>query len=159
MWVDSVSLVVLTTARDHFTEAFFPRRSEWGGAALLMLGGWVLYANPDLMETSHGRAFDLMKATFHQDTWMRLLIVFGFLRLSVLAINGAWRRSPHLRALSAFLSCFFWWHIMLSYYASFGLAWAAYAVFLALEFSNMIVAARDARTVDDKLAVKKRDGQ
>lgn len=152
-------MYVLATARDHFRDAFIPRRSEWAAASLLLLCGWVLYSNPDLMGTATGKAFDLLRATFTQNTWMRLLVVFGMARLLILAINGFWRRSPHLRALSAFLSCFFWWHIMLSYHATFGLAWAAYAVFLALEFSNMIVAARDARTVDDKYAVKSSAGQ
>lgn len=148
-------MIVLAQARDHFVEAFFPRRSEWAGAALLCLGGWVLSANPDLMTTSTGKAFDLMKATFTQPTWANLLMAGGGLRLLVLAINGAWRRSPHLRALAAILSGFFWWQIAASYYATFGLGYAAYAVFLGLEFSNLIVAARDARTVDDKYAGKK----
>ena len=153
------AVIMFADARNHFAEAFFPRRSEWAGAALLCLGGWVLSSNPDLMATSSGKAFDLMKATFTQPTWAQLLMVGGGLRLMVLAINGAWRRSPHLRALASILSGFFWWQIAASFYASFGLGYAAYVVFLSLEFSNLIVAARDARTVDDKYAGKLSAGQ
>jgi hypothetical protein len=153
-----VTWIWLADARDHFADAFFPRRSEWAGAALLCFGGWVLSTNPDLMATSQGKAFDLMKATFTQPTWAALLMYGGGLRLVVLAINGSWRKSPHLRALAAILSGFFWWQIAASYYATFGLGYSAYAVFLGLEFSNLIVAARDARTVDDKCAGKSSAG-
>ncbi len=38
--------------------------------------------------------------------------------------------------------------------ATFGLRYAAYLVFLGLEFSNLIVAARDARMVDDQFTGK-----
>ncbi|MEO5756896.1 MAG: hypothetical protein ABIQ51_08600 [Mesorhizobium sp.] len=57
-----------------------------------------------------------------------------------------------LRSLSVILSGFFWWQIAASYHATFDLGYAAYIVFLALQFSNLIVAARDARTVHDKFA-------
>lgn len=145
-------MIVFAEMRGHFADAFFPRRSEWAGAALMIFGGWILFANPDLMTQSKTAAFDLMRSIFQQSTWARLLLSFGLVRLVVLFINGAWRRSPHLRMLSAVLSCFFWMQIALSYSATFGLAFAAYVVVLGLEFSNIIVAGRDARTVDDKLA-------
>ncbi len=145
-------MLILAEMRDHFAEAFFPRRSEWAGGALLMLAGVVLSANPELMARSQTQAFVLMQAIFRQETWADLLLACGTIRLAILMINGLWRRSPHMRALSAMLSCFFWMHIALSSYASFGLAFAAYTVFLGLEFSNIIVASRDARTVDDTFA-------
>jgi hypothetical protein len=145
-------MFVFAEMRDHFAAAFFPRRSEWAGAALLILSGLILFWNPTLMASSRSNAFDLMEAIFRQETWAKLLFSFGLIRFTVLLINGAWRRSPHLRAITALLSCFIWMQVALSLSASFGLAFAAYAVFLGLEFSNIIVASRDARTVDDKFA-------
>lgn len=151
--------IVFTEMRDHFAAAFLPRRPEWAGAGLLLISGWILFANPNLMEGSKSTAFDLMLSIGTQVAWAKMLTVFGLIRFLVLAVNGFWRRSPHLRLLSALLSCFFWFFIALSYSATFGLAFGAFVIFLALEFSSIIVAGRDARIVDDKFAGLKDDKQ
>ncbi|TDK38770.1 hypothetical protein E2F50_01045 [Rhizobium deserti] len=107
-------MVILTHIRDNFANAFFPRWSEWWAANLLMVLGFVLTSNPDLMASSKSNAYQLMLMIFTQETWSAVMKVFAFCRLLVLLINGAWRRSPHLRATGAFLSCFFWVQITLS---------------------------------------------
>ena len=145
-------MLVSAEFRQHLSDAFYPRRPEWAGAFLLVLGGWILRENPTLMEVSQTgttKPFTLMLAVASQPAWASALLAFGLLRFLVLFINGAWRKSPHLRMLFALLSCFFWEQIALSFSATFGLSFAAYVVFLGLEFSNIIIAGRDARAADD----------
>ena len=97
----------------HITRSLrdtFPgRASEW--ALGFMLFGWavILAANPDLF--TEGMGYRGLAAVFHQQVWMWLCLVVGGGRLIVLAINGAWRRSPHLRGTAAFISCFFWFEV------------------------------------------------
>lgn len=135
--------------RRHLADAFFPRRSEWGAAGALFALGWMLSANPELMASGKSNAYDLLLSIASQHTWSKIMIVFGGLRLLILLINGWWRRSPHLRALSAFLSCFFWTQIVLSFASTFGFAFILACGWLAMDFVTIIGAMRDARTVDD----------
>lgn len=135
--------------RQHLADAFFPRMSEWGAAGMLFALGWMLSANPDLMGGAKSNAYDLMLAMAHQDTWSKIMMGFGGIRLTILMINGYWRRSPHLRALTAFLSCFFWTQIVLSFAPTFGFVFIFACGYLAQDFATIIRAMRDARTVDD----------
>lgn len=146
MW--GVRMTVFAHIRDNFEKAFFPRLSEWWAAALLMGVGWMLGSNPDLMDNQMTHAYDLMLMIAEQQKWAIIMKLFATARLFVLLINGAWRRSPHLRALCAILSCFFWTQIALSFAPIFGFAFMFAAGILALDFVNTIRAARDARTVD-----------
>lgn len=141
-------MTVFAHIRQSFEKAFFPRLSEWWAAGLLMALGWMLGSNPDLMDNRATHAYDLLLMIAEQHTWAIIMKLFAAARLTVLLINGAWRRSPHLRALSALLSCFFWTQIALSFAPIFGYAFAMSAGVLVLDFVNMIRAARDARTID-----------
>ena len=62
----------------------------------------------------------------------------------VLLINGAWWRSPHLRALMAFLSCFVWWQMSSDLVPNFALGFALLPPILALDAYNAIRAGREA---------------
>lgn len=145
-------MLVFTHIRDNLAAAFYPRRSEWAAGGLTVLLGWVLATNDTLMTSGTGRGYQLMLSIAEQSTWARVFIVFGALRLVILLINGAWRRSPHLRAGAAFLSCFLWTQIALSFAPTFGFAFSMASAWLALEMSNVWTAMRDARTVDDAYA-------
>jgi hypothetical protein len=80
------------------------------------------------------------------------MIVFGLVRLMILLINGAWRRSPHGRAVTAFLCCFFWTQIVLSFAPTFGFAFVMACGWLGADVINVMRAMRDARTVDEAYA-------
>lgn len=127
---------------DHFIrsmrETFPGRASEW--ALGLMLFGWsiVLTMNPDLF--AEGRSYTELARWAEQDTWAMICLMIGGGRLLVLAINGAWRRSPHARAAAAFISCFFWFQVTLGLLGAGtgGTGLAVYPVLFLLDAFNAI---------------------
>jgi hypothetical protein len=134
--------------RTNFAAAFFPRLSEWLAACVLFALGTVLAANADLMVSTDAEAYQLMRLVAPQSTWSLVLIGFSCIRLIILLVNGAWRRSPHLRALTAFLSCFVWTQIVLSFAPTFGFAFVLACGWLGMDMINIMRAMRDARTID-----------
>lgn len=145
-------MIIFAQMRDHFAEAFFPRLSEWTAAGVVFFLGMILTANPELMHTANTRGYVLMLAIAEQPTWAAVMKGFGALRLLILFINGAWRRSPWARAACALLSCFFWTQITLSFAPVFGFAFGLAAGFLCMDMVNVFRAMRDARIVDDAYA-------
>ncbi|MBL8578073.1 MAG: hypothetical protein JNK47_12665 [Mesorhizobium sp.] len=115
---------------------------------MLFLWAIVLQVNPDLFKNAP--SFGPLAQMVQQSTWAMLCLVVGGGRLVMLAINGAWRRSPHLRALAAFISCFFWFQISLGFLqaGTFGTGLAIYPVLFALDVYNAFRAAGDAGSSD-----------
>lgn len=148
--------MIIAHIRTSFAEAFFPRLSEWTPAGTIAFLGWILTNNPDLMTTAKSSAYTLMLSIASQPAWSVILMTLGAARLTVLLVNGAWRRSPWARALMAFISCFLWTQIMLSFLPVFGLAFGMSVGFLATDVINVFRAMRDARTVDDAYAARSR---
>jgi hypothetical protein len=141
-------IMFFTHVRDNFAAAFFPRLSEWFAAIMLMALGFMLSSNPDLMSSAKTGVYQLLLMIATQETWSMAMKLFAACRLVILLINGAWRRSPHLRSLSAFMTCFFWTQIALSAMQTFGYVFVFSAGILLLDFANSIRAARDARIID-----------
>lgn len=135
----------LTTSLRHSFEA---RASEWALGGVLFLWGVVLHQNPDLFTTNASLAG--LGQMAHQSSWELACLVIGAARLAILALNGTVRRSPHLRAIAAFLSCFFWMQIslgiLMSGTGSTGLA--VYPVLLLLDSYNVFRASREAGSLD-----------
>lgn len=135
----------LATSLRHSFEA---RASEWALSAVLFLWGVVLHQNPTHFETNPAFSGAAMMAS--QLTWELGCLVVGGGRLLILGMNGTVRRSPHLRALMAFVSCFFWMQvslgILMSGVGSTGLA--VYPILLLLDSYNVIRASREAGTLD-----------
>lgn len=146
--------MILAHIRTTFADAFFPRLSEWIAAFVLTALGWMLLVNDDLMASTTARGYALMLAIASQHTWAVMMILFGLSRLTVLAINGAWRRSPLARGFAAFLACFFWTQITLSFAPTFGFAFIMACGFLGMDLINTFRSMRDARTVADTFALK-----
>src|SRR4051812_35457177 len=90
-------------------QTFPVRKSEWTAAFVTFGISIVLLLNDDLFEQSAG--YDAMARVAPQWLWQWMLFAVGLGRLAVLGINGAYWRTPHLRALAAFVSCFTWWQI------------------------------------------------
>ena len=150
--------MIIAHIRDNFANAFFPRLSEWYCASMLMGLGFILSGNPELMSSSKTSAYQLLLMIATQETWSTVMKVFATVRLLILLINGAWARSPHLRSISAFMTCFFWTQIALSFLPIMGLGFGMAAGHLVLDFANSIRAARDARIIDHAYAKGRREG-
>lgn len=125
------------------------RLSEWGLGLILLLWGAIL-VSPD--DTFSRPAFTIMARVASENVWGVVLTALGVTRIVVLLINGAWRRSPHLRAVTAFLSCFVWVQITLSIWGSgiFATALAVYPVLLLMDIYVVMRAAGEARLSDDE---------
>lgn len=125
------------------------RLAEWGLGLMLLLWGAIL-VSPD--DTFSRPAFTMMARIASENVWGVVLTLLGTTRIVVLLINGAWRRSPHLRAATAFLSCFVWTQIALSIWESgiFATALAVYPVLLLMDIYVVIRAAGEARLSDDE---------
>lgn len=150
--------MIFAHIRTSFADAFFPRLAEWFAAGVLFALGWMLMVNDDLMATGTGRGYHLMLKIAGQETWCAILIGFGLVRLMILLVNGAWRRSPHGRAVTAFVSCYFWTQIALSFAPTFGFAFIMACGWLGADVVNVMRAMRDARSVDDAYAKGRSSG-
>lgn len=122
----------------HSLRSTFPARaSEWALGIMLFNWGMVLMIDPGLFDDKP--AFHGLDAIMSQPSWMRLCLAIGGVRLIVLAINGAWRRSPHMRACAAFVSCFFWFEITIGFaQTGLGTGVAVYPVLFFLDAFNAI---------------------
>lgn len=154
--------MIIAHIRDNFAAAFFPRLSEWSAAFVLTGIGVMLSINDTLMEAAiaagNGRGYQLLLVIAPQSVWATAITIFGSVRLLILLVNGAWRRSPLGRAVAAFLSCFFWTQIVLSFAPTFGFAFVMACGWLGADMVNVMRAARDARTVNDALVRGKGSG-
>ena len=154
--------MIIAHIRDNFTAAFFPRWAEWAASFVLLGIGLMLSIHTDLMAEAvargNGKGYEFMLNVAGQSVWATMLTVFGSFRLAILLINGAWRRSPIARAVMAFLSCFFWTQLTLSFQPTFGFAFVMACGWLLTDIVNIMRAARDARTVNDVLARGKGSG-
>lgn len=124
------------------------RLSEWGLAAILFGWGWLLllpyptFGNPSFAEAAR---------LAPEWAWGAACLTLGSARLAVLVVNGAWTRSPHARAVAAFLSCFIWVQIILAFWraGTVSTALAVYPALLTMDIISVFRASADARLSDD----------
>lgn len=92
---------------------FGARASEWILACVLCSIGIMLLRPIDLF--GDNIAYFGLARIASQSTWGWLCLACGLLRLFALIINGSWVPSTyHLRAITALLSCFFWFQLSLA---------------------------------------------
>lgn len=140
--------------RHSLRSTFEARASEWALASATLLWGMIVLSNPG--EFAARPSFTGFLAMAPQNIWGGCATAIGAVRLVVLLFNGSVRRSPHLRAVMAFLTCFLWMQITLGLLAGDGFTGLAmYPVALFLDIYNVMRAAREA-ALTDRAA---RDGQ
>ena len=134
------------------SDSIHDRLSDWGLGAILLLFGIILLSPYNTFSTS--RVYDMMAGIAPEDVWGLVCLLIGGGRLAVLLINGLWRRSPHLRAAAAVLSCCIWTLVALSLLdaGTFSTGLAAYPVFVCMDLFSAYRAAVDARVSDDEAA-------
>lgn len=141
----------------RFTKTWPYRRSEWM-LALITLGIGIVYAfDLPLFELPN---YAVMRRIMAQHWWAAAALLVGFVRVTALYINGAWRPSPHFRAVGSFLSCFLWASLFLAAASApfYGVTVAIWPVFMLFDSFAVLDAVRDARFADDKARLQKRAG-
>ncbi len=125
------------------------RVAEWFMGAVLSGMGLGLAFQPSIFTANPFFKDFLRVGSAH--VWAGGLILIGVGRLAALFINGAWRRSPHLRLVMAFLSTFVWYQLSeLSWGTKFpNLGIALYPTLLLLEVYCVYFAACDAGLSDE----------
>lgn len=131
-------------------ETFPARASEWALAFMVFNISIVFTLNEDFF-ASNPVALAGLERIMSQPSWAYLCYALGGGRLLVLMVNGAWRRSPHLRAAGAFLSTGFWFLILSGFWATgtFGFVMAIAPVLLLLDTYNTLRAIGEAGISDD----------
>lgn len=127
----------------------FPLRvTDWLLGGILTSWGIVcLYLPPDswALPTYSG-----LRTMADQETWGMFALCVGVARMVALFINGAVRRTPHVRGLCAFVSVFLWLQLSLALFnsdiATIGVA--VYPWLFLADIYNVYRASQDARDSD-----------
>lgn len=140
----------------HMNKTFRVRSNEWFMAAVVFLWGVVLIQP---QETFTQPSYSILAQHASEDTWAIFCLVGGGLRLLALAINGAMRPSPHVRAVLAFLSAFFFLQLAFGFLTAGTLSTglAVYPAAAVFDFVNALHAIGDAADVDRKHKENARD--
>lgn len=100
----------------HIRAHLRPRLMEWMHSIMLVLWGSILLRPDDTFGSSP--AFVGLARIASEDVWAWTVIGVGLLRVTALLINGLWRPSYTVRAVTSFLSLFIWFTISLGLLAS-----------------------------------------
>lgn len=132
------------------TKTFPIRVMEWLLACIMFSWGIVCW---NLRPAEWAQPVFSGLATFgEQNTWAFFAFYIGAFRIAMLGINGAWRPSPHLRTVAAFLACFMWLQLTLGLLVADtrGVGVAIVPWLLFADIYNVFRASHDARLSDDR---------
>ncbi len=133
-----------------FVRHFNIRLGEWLAACLLVSMAVLFLLEPRMFERSPNY-FGTMAQLLSQPAWGVVFSLLGSCRMIALYINGRMGITPYIRMGLAFISCFVWWQVTISLFASGvpGLGWAVVPWLLALDMYNVFRSSADAREVFD----------
>lgn len=137
------------TVHVRFHQTFPLRVAEWFLAMVAMVWGLIVASNPGMFQEN--QSFRAMLNMAPQGVWGWTAATVGAIGLSALTVNGAWRSTPHIRAVCAFMRCLLWAHIItgLSGSGAPTTGLAVYPGMLILEVFNTFRAMADARASDE----------
>lgn len=130
---------------------------EWLTTGFLLVWAYTLLTG----DTFEGPSYRELARVAGQEVWGWACALGGTARLVILWINGAWRKSPHLRSAAAFLSCFFWFLLALGFAmaGTHSTGTGMYALILVADAFNSARASREAGYVDTSTGTReKADG-
>ena len=133
------------TVHVKFSETLPLRAAEWIMSFTMITWGLIVLTNPGIFSTAP--SFRGMEHIMPQNTWGILALLFGTIGSCALAINGFWVATPFIRAVCAFIRCFFWFQITLGLFAG-GVATTGLAIYpwlFAMDMWNIYRAMSDAR--------------
>jgi hypothetical protein len=137
----------------RFHKTFQLRVTEWALATILFNWGVLTIFNPGILDQSFA---GLLRLTTEAQ-WGAMCLVLAVMRLMALAVNGAWRPTPHIRAVTSACGMLMW--ILLSFALANGgkasLGLAVYPVFAVLDIYNVYRASSDARVADERAKLRR----
>lgn len=110
--VQGAVMIILHTVRSLST-TFEVRASEWMLTGAMLSLALVFFTNETMFFNYEYAGLRYLLNSSQSWAWVFLLV--GLLRLSVLTINGAYWRTPHLRALTAFLCSGVWFFMCVAF--------------------------------------------
>lgn len=130
----------------RFRQTFRERAMEWLVSAGLTGWGLIVIESPRLFDLPY---FDALRQIMGQQAWGWLAFLIGTMRLVVLFINGAWRRTPMFRQLGAIFgllvwSCLLFGALSLNYHAPGA---STYATLFLMDAVSLSFAAADGRVL------------
>lgn len=144
--------MIFLSIKKHFPT----RASEWVLASILASWGLMLLRSEATFATSP--SYIGLERIASENTWGWFCLAIGVSRLVALAINGHWVPSTyHLRSITSFVSCFFWFQISLGIMASH-LASTGLAVYPWLMVLDIICTYRTARDLAIDRQIKAAEG-
>lgn len=134
----------------RFGTHFAIRLGEWLSSTILASLSVLLVVQPTVFDRTPDY-FAPMTSLTSQSGWAIIFGVCGFVHMGALYVNGRRPITPYIRMVLSFISCFVWWQVTISLYASGvpGLGWAVFPWLLALEMYNVFRSSADAREVFD----------
>lgn len=149
--------------------AHFPARvSEWHHSLALAIFGLILLHPGTTF--GNGPSYVLLSRVMSEHSWGWLCFAAGFARLTALAVNGAFRRTPYavispwVRAIGALVGCFFWFTISISFLVALivadpargiSTAFSAYPLFFVFDLTNVYRAMHDVGKVEARALAAK----
>jgi hypothetical protein len=134
-------------------EHFKIRITDWLVSAILLSWGFALFAvRPEVWALPTFSGLRMWNTS--QQFWATLTTCVALIRIGSLFVNGAVRRSPHLRGFGAFLSVFVWFQLSLGimFGDMVGPAVAIFPWLMLADIFNVYRAAGDARGADERAA-------
>ena len=136
-----MSTVVVHSFRS-LQETFEARASEWACATILVLLSFVFFFNDAML---YQQNLEGMRTILNSQLgWAAIFFLIGSTRLTVLVINGAYWRTPHFRALTAFFSVGVWFMIVAAFARNGSLVLAFSLPIFVLDAYNIKRASREA---------------
>lgn len=126
----------------HFRKTARDRAAEWLLSWVTFTMGLVLLYPAQLFASPTYAGF--LKIA-NEPTWGLIFVIFGVLRMLLLAVNGAFRPSPMLRVVANTLGASLWLYMffVVSGGAQPGLLFATFPIFVFFDVWNAIRAAED----------------
>lgn len=138
-------------------DTFEARASEWFLTGAIVTLGIVFVLNDTMFfkPTFEG----LRSIMGSQAAWASLLLSVGLLRLTVLCINGSYYRTPHFRAVTAFLSSGVWFLFCLGFVRNGSVLIAVMPWIFLMDTYNAKRAGREAGTSEyiQRYSTRKRE--
>lgn len=151
--MDSILRDGLVSLREHFRV----RVTDWLLSAILFSWGFSLFwTRPEVWSLP---TFSGLAQLADQYVWATACTIVGLIRLAALFVNGTMQRSPHARAICAFLSCFVWFQLTLALILADwrGPGIGIFPWFLMADAFNANRAAGDARASDRRAEQARRN--